>query len=306
MKKIKNRTFFKCSLIAILLIGIAVEISLHALGAVDFPIYDIDEKIGYMPKADQQGKFLNKNDWVLNNRALGTVHQWPADSLNKKNVMLIGDSIVWGGNPLKQKDKLGDQLEKRLGSNFAVWPASAGGWSIANEIEMIKRNLDIYQQSSSVIWFINSGDFSPLAESAGSLIHPNGTVICATCFYVQKYMLPKLGIQIGMENPPIDTSADFDPKILKSFSDIVSLRLKNNKRIVFVIYPNTDELLKHDWLGYEKLVEQMNSICGTKNIECIDLSKDQKWNASFYRDGIHPSVEGNKVLSEIISQKFKS
>lgn len=306
MKKTKNGTWFKFGLIAIALIGITVEIALHALGAVDFPIYDIDDKIGYVPKADQQGHFLNKNDWVLNNRALGTVHQWPTDSLNKNNVMLVGDSVVWGGNPLKQKDKLGDQLEKRLGSNFAVWPASAGGWSAANEIEMINHNLDIYQQSSSVVWFINSGDFSPLAESAGPLIHPNKTIICATCFYVQKYMLPKLGIQIGMENPPIDTSAHFDPKVWKSFSDIVSLRLKNNKSIVFVIYPNTNELLKRDWLGYEKLLEQMNSICSTKNIECIDLSKEQKWNESFYRDGIHPSVEGNQVLAEIISLKFNS
>lgn len=50
----------------------------------------------------------------------------------------------------------------------------------------------------------------------------------------------------------------------------------------------------------------MNSICGTKNIECIDLSKEQKWNESFYRDGIHPSVEGNQVLAEIISLKFNS
>lgn len=52
MKKIKNGTWFKFGLIAIVLIGLAIEITLHALGAVDFPIYDVDEKIGYMPKAD--------------------------------------------------------------------------------------------------------------------------------------------------------------------------------------------------------------------------------------------------------------
>lgn len=284
------------------MIGITVEICLHALGAVDFPIYDVDEKIGYMPKADQQGQFLNKNDWVLNNRALGTLHQWPTDSVNKNNVMLVGDSVVWGGNPLKQEDKLGDQLEKGLGPNFAVWPASAGGWSVANEIEMIRRNQDIYSQSEFVVWFINSGDFSPLAESASHLIHPNKPIICATCFYIEKYMLPKLGIRIGMENPPIDIDAGINEKVWQDFY-LQTVKIKGKKsKIIFVLYPNKDELLKIDNKTFITLKSHMYTMCHT--FICIDLSKKKEWHSELYRDGIHPSVKGNLILSKIIAESI--
>jgi lysophospholipase L1-like esterase len=48
------------------------------------------------------------------------------------NILLIGDSIVWGGNPYKAGERLGARLQALLKDK--VWTASAGSWSLQNEI----------------------------------------------------------------------------------------------------------------------------------------------------------------------------
>lgn len=44
------------------------------------------------------------------------------------DVLLVGDSIVFGGNPYKQQEKLGSQLE--LLSGLTVWPISVPSWGL--------------------------------------------------------------------------------------------------------------------------------------------------------------------------------
>ena len=85
----------------------AIELGLRAAGAVDFPLYEANNEIGYIPKASQQGSFLRTNDWQFNSRHMG------ADELalgQRRATLLIGDSVVLGGNPLRQQDRLGPQL----------------------------------------------------------------------------------------------------------------------------------------------------------------------------------------------------
>jgi hypothetical protein len=47
------------------------------------------------------------------------------------NILLVGESIVWGGNPYKAADRLAAKLQSLVKGK--VWPISAGSWGLQNE-----------------------------------------------------------------------------------------------------------------------------------------------------------------------------
>jgi hypothetical protein len=55
----------------LLLVLVATEVGIRLRGAVDFPIYLVDEQIRYQVQPNQSGAFLRKNTWVFNDRAMG-------------------------------------------------------------------------------------------------------------------------------------------------------------------------------------------------------------------------------------------
>lgn len=44
----------------------------------------------------------------------------------------------------------------------------------------------------------------------------------------------------------------------------------------------------------------LKPICNQKLVTCLDLNKSPDWNYNLYRDGIHPSIEGNAVIADIM------
>lgn len=90
---------------------LAAEGGVRALGMVDFPLYEANARIGYIPAANQQGSFLNKNDWEFNALHMGAPAFTPGPALD---VLLVGDSVVYGGNGYRQPDRLGPALQAQL------------------------------------------------------------------------------------------------------------------------------------------------------------------------------------------------
>jgi len=48
-----------------------VSTVVRASGVLDFPTYQVDNGIGYIPSPDQKGMFLHLNDWAFNDRSMG-------------------------------------------------------------------------------------------------------------------------------------------------------------------------------------------------------------------------------------------
>src|SRR6476620_6499984 len=136
--------FFTVSLLA------AAELISRLSGIVDVPTYSVDDEIGYIPAPNQSGRFLNRNAWVFNDRSMGTGKNW--DPTKRQNLLLIGNSIVIGGNPLDQKERLGTLIEKNLNGKYDVWPVAAGGWSNVNETVYLNRNPDVVSHANFFVW----------------------------------------------------------------------------------------------------------------------------------------------------------
>ncbi|WP_024298405.1 hypothetical protein [Methylomicrobium lacus] len=215
-------------IISSFILFLSAEVSVRLLGLIDFPIYDANPIIGYIPAANQHGRFLNKNYWQFNSWHMGA----PDFLTNSKpDVLLVGDSIVLGGNMLAQEDRLGPQLQKIIDQN--VWPISAGSWALQNELTYLHTNPDVVSQIESIVFVLNSADFAEASSWRCDFTHPRQKPKFALWYLFNKYIyaLDKCGeVPEMLQVPPGNLSVEL-AEFLKA------TRLDP----VFIIYPNKAE-----------------------------------------------------------------
>jgi len=276
------------------------EVILRIKGALDFPIYQVEQNGHYSLIASQNGKFLNKNEWFVN--AQGFNNDKDLET-KKPYVVLIGDSVIYGGNPVDYRDRIGSRLEKSLSEN--VYSGAVGGWSLYNEIQFINKNMDIIKNADLLIIQYDNGDLSGLTKARnGSTTHPTEKPKSAVFYLVKKYIYPKLTRDsTKSELPPIPeevlSSGTWDDDLLKISKGV-------NGKILFVLYPDKKALEDRQlWIKQTSDIKKFLEN-NREKFEYIDIAKMPQWNAELYRDGIHPNVEGNQVIADIIARKVES
>lgn len=183
------------AVVAVVMLLALAEFALRLAGVTDFPTYETDDTIGYIPAPAQSGAFLNKNRWQLNERSMGS-GPWQPDG--QRDLVLLGDSIVWGGNSLDHPDKLGPQLQAVSGSRWRVWSAAAGSWSVRNQLAYLDRYPDVEAEADALVWVLNTGDLS--AEPSrwhSDSTHPRSRPHSALLYVANKYAAPRLGFSTG-------------------------------------------------------------------------------------------------------------
>jgi len=301
MRIFRRLTFPVLSLCIV--IGV-IEVGVRSAGLVDFPTYAIDDEIGYLIKPDQAGIFLHKNGWVFNDKSMGTPTPW--NPANHVNVLLIGNSIIMGGNPYDQPEKVGPQIQRNLGESYAIWPIAVGGWTNVNETIYLERNADVVRASDYFVWEYMNGGFSGLSQWRGDYVFPRDRPVWASWYVFRRYILPHL-ISINLSELPPEGAVN--PIYLKNFEAMVSALAGNSRQrthgIIF-LYPSKAEyrIAKQggDWLQNR---EELEKIGQKYNIKLIDIARESDWNESLYRqDGVHPTVEGNSVLAHVLSNSI--
>ena len=73
-----------------------------------------------------------------------------------------------------------------------------------------------------------------------------------------------------------------------------------NKKVIAYLYPDINEQ-KDTNLMQQMLDSHINEIQQAGIKEVISIGRDPRWGLSNYRDGIHPSRQGNSVLADIIA-----
>lgn len=301
----------------LLLVG---ELAARLLGLTDFPVYQVDDRIGYLPAPDQQGAFLRTHDWAYNNRSMGVAAPWPGPS-GRQNLLLIGNSIVSGGNPYRQADKLGPQLQSNLGAQVAVWPMAAGGWSAVNETVNLERNPDVVASTDVFVWQLMAGTFSQVSGWRGDLIWPRERPVLATVYLARRYLLPRWGFSPGNDLPPagvpVQQNVERFEKMVAALTQAAArgtvapavdraLRSADVKtRGFFVLYPTQDDMQtrREHWLAERADLER---IAARHGVRVIDVSKIPGWGPEMYRDGVHPTPAGNELLARHLAQQVQA
>lgn len=286
---------------ACLLIGL--ELTVRLSGMVDFPIYDTDDGISYIAKPSQSGTFLNKNPWVFNDRSMGTEQNW--NPVGKFNLLLIGNSIVMGGNPYKQADKLGPLIEKNLGKSITVWPIAAGGWTNVNEAIYLERHPEVVKENNFFVWEYMEGGFSQLSPDRGQYVFPSSKPIWAGWYLFRRYVLPRFFDFNMSELPPTGVVQQTNlQQFVRLIAQLSAANGKNVPGIIF-LYPTKAQYLNAQrGIDYVPDRPALTRIAAEYHLEIVDVASSPDWNAGLYREGTHPTVEGNQVLAKILTSKI--
>lgn len=274
--------------------GGLAEWGVRALGWVSFPVYQADPVVGYWPSPSQSGAFQNRNRWYFNERSMGVAEAFLPD--DRHDVLLVGDSIVLGGNSLDQSDKLGPRLTRLTGQRY--WPLSAGSWSLLNELRHLKRNMDLVERTDALTFVLNSADFAQASSWSCESTHPRQRPASALMYVAKKYLLPGQ----GCSDAPAALRVQSGDWKLEWKALMADSRLAG-KPVDVWLYPTRDESLHPDLL-----TSKLESVGAQLKVEGVhasmrirSLARDSRWPRVTYVDAIHPDVQGFEVLSQVIS-----
>ena len=279
----------KIALAVVALTLAAGEALVQLSGIVDIPVYCADNTIGYIPAPNQSGNFLNLRKWQFNEHSMGTGAFEP-DS-QRFNVLLLGDSVVQGGNPLAQAERLGPRLESLTG--WQVWSVSAGSWGLQNQMAYIRSHPEILNVVDAVAIVLNSGDFGGPSSWTSSLTHPLKRPFPGLLHVARKY-----GFSLG--SPP-EVRAELQVMPRDWRADLHDFSVSYRKPVFVFLFPRLDEFEDPEKMHrqLDSMVPELQKHSGG-NVKTVRVAASPLWEKSFYRDAVHPSSEGNAVLAKIL------
>ncbi|MGH6847441.1 MAG: hypothetical protein ACREC0_08370 [Methylocella sp.] len=268
------------------------------VGFGSYPIYDIDNDIKYIPGANQHGRFRNRNFWYFNDRHMGNISDWRPE--RHPNVLLIGDSIVFGGNPFNHGDKLGPLLEKGLGATTTVWSVAASAWTNVNEMVYLERNPDVLQSADTVIVEYMSDGLTAANPWPGYYVFPDHKPWLLTSYIFRRNVLVPLLGRISSDCGSVPATGATDAAQLQRFKMLIS-SVSSKRNVVIFMYPMRFEL--RDRSGWLEATAPVRNLCQENTLICIDVALEPTWGESAYKgDGVHPTVAGNKALASILAK----
>lgn len=280
------------------------ELGVRVAGLVDFPTYLRDDYFGYVPRPGQSGRFLTTNAWFFNDRSMGVAEAW-RPLPDRTDILLIGNSIVLGGNLYDQKDKLGPLVQSRLNGKCAVWPVAAGGWSTVNEFRFLERRPDVAAGADFFIWEVMAHQMGAAASWQRETMHPTEHPSWATAYVVRKALDQRFPSAARFVlRAPEDAAPQFE-----QFEQMVTRLVANSRHkpagLVF-LYPDQRQLAAarrgEAWLPERA---EVTRIAMAHGLALIDIADDARWTESMYRDGVHPTKEGNGVLASILEEAIR-
>lgn len=285
---LKVAKVFLQMLVFLLVLG---EASVQFFGLVDVPVYEINNQIGYIPAPNQSGAFMRSHTWRFNEYSMGA---GPFQSDSKRfNLLLVGDSLVLGGNPLVESERLGPQLEKLTG--WQVWPISAGSWAMQNELTYMRQHPAILEKMDAIVIVSNSGDFDIPSSWASDLTHPLHQPFPGLIYLVRKY--------IFMSSTPPQIKPENQVALRDWQHDLHEMSQKFKKPIFIFMYPDLPEF--HDAVKRQSLLDSKIPLIQAQlgnTAKIYKVADDGHWSEALYRDDIHPSGNGNQVLAGIFQK----
>jgi lysophospholipase L1-like esterase len=279
------------SLVGVVALLAVSEGLVQVSGILDVPLYRADNRIGYIIAPNQSGSYLHLHDFHFNELSMAAPVPFQADRAHF-NLLLIGDSIVLGGNPFREEERLGPRLAEQTG--WHVWPISAGSWALQNELEYLDRHPDVVKAVDAVAIVSNSGDFEGPSSWASELTHPTHRPFPGLVYVFKKYVS---GVQ-PPESPPQLLVAKRNWRV-----DLARFAATTDTPIFIFLYPDHEEdqqanLLRQRLYVYRPDIEK--AVDGRAAI--INVADAPQWNPDLYRDAVHPSVAGNIALAGIIAR----
>jgi len=247
-------------------------------GMLDFPLYVADPHAGYRMRAQQRGQFLCRLAWAYDTngmRAATTPEM--ADA-----TLLVGDSVVDGGNWIGQEQTLAARIAALTGEQ--VYPVACRGWALANELAALEQ-LDDWRRARRLVMVLNPSDFDTIGVMDDPFAFPTSRPRWALPYLVSK--------RLGHRGTGARPSPNLRETNLVRFRTLVE---SYSGSIAIVRYPLKGEAASPDPF-YRQLVT------ARAGIALVDLMASSEWGPHCYVDHIHPNGQGVEIMARIIAQE---
>ena len=285
---------------AIAIVVLAEGLLRLLFGFGDPLLYLADEEIGYLLAPNQNvRRFGNRIEINQYSMRSGEI-----DRTATKRVLMIGDSIVNGGWWTDQKDVLSEELRRADAGAIEVLNASANSWSPRNELAYLRRFGTF--DASVIILVINTDDL--FGTTPTSLVvgcdrnYPDRKPGSAIAEVLTRYLLPAPAKPEALKKVQSE-GGDRVGANLEAIRQIKQIAQQNQAKFILAMTPLLREVEPPGSRDYEiKARQRLLEFTQAEAIEFVDfLSIFQAQSdpaVALYRDHIHLSKMGNRIVSE--------
>ena len=297
-------------------IGIIFEVSLRLFFGLGNPsIYMADEKIGYLLAPNQQVRRMG-NQIKINQYSMRSQQITKTKPTSTLRILLIGDSIVNGGWWTDQQETISALVENELNSSLSsssftsleVLNASASSWGPRNELAYLE-HFGIFE-AQVVILVINTDDLFATAPTSIPVgrdrAYPDRKPpLAAIELFEQALTKPKPIPEMEQVRAEKGDRVGFN---LEAIKQIQAIARQNQAQFILAMTPLLRELEEKGARDYElKARERLSQFAETEAIVYVDflpLFQEFPQPEFLYRDHIHLSPPGNRLVSETLSKSI--
>lgn len=297
-------------LLAFVPLAAAELVARWGLGLGDPPLFVKDDAIEYLLKPGTYHRFgqtISINRWSQRSPDIEPRRTDPREV----RVLVLGDSVVYGGAQLDDTQLATTLAEKALrdalGRPVRVLNIAAGSWGPQNQLAYVRRFGLFDADVAVIVWSSHDAWDVPRFASLGPDL-PERTPTFALAESISRYLLPRLRRAepaAAVAPGDIDEACASAAELLAFLNErgIPTRVLLHSTRGELRGTPDPSQPLQ---IGRERLqqviVDAGTSWTGTGEAFSDSLSRGE----SPFRDDIHPSAEGQKLLADLLEKMVRS
>jgi lysophospholipase L1-like esterase len=293
----------------IITIPIVLEMGLRLLlGLGNPPLYVADETIGYLLAPSQNIKRFG-NRIIVNQYSQRTNFN-PTKNNSNLTILCLGDSIINGGWWTDQEKTIPALIEEELSTDqtIKVLNASANSWGPRNQLAYLHK-FGLFD-AEVVILVLNTDDLFAIAPNSLKVGYDRN-------YAAQKPPLALVELISYLKSKPehpqmASLNAEKGDRVgfnLTAIQEIKAIALENKAQILVTMTPLLREVKPAGPRDYElKARKRLREFTQQEQIPYLDILPifiKQSEPESLYRDHIHLSPKGNRIVSQKISEQLK-
>ena len=309
--KLKNH--YKFTLYLIIFLSSFEIIARYIIGLGDPPLYVSHPTIEYEMAPSQKVKRFHRNIFI-NSLGMRSDELTNHKNKNSKRVLVYGDSIIWGGSFIDQKNIATEVLKRNLNkkeNNFEVANISAGSWGPGNWLAHLKER-GTYN-SDQILIVISSDDWkdNPHFNSLKcTLSSPTEKPKLAINELFIRYFYSKISNYNSRMFEKLDCKEKIYPsnKGLNDLQEFFTIVLKNKIPIKVIQFWDREEFINEETkLGYS-LVKDLANKNNLSTVDTLPFFKKCSSNPNdLFTDNIHPFTKlGQSCLAEVLEYALKN
>ena len=279
-----------------------IEAVLRGMGLANPILYEPDAKTGYRLKPDQHVTALG-NKLTINNVGLRDPRPVSRAENGVHRVLVLGDSVTWGGVTIPQESLFTTRLERAIASTEFL-NGGVNGYSVGQMTALYTARYAAIHPDLLLVCVIPP-DFSRPANvsltrnSAAFPLERPWTACGMAVEYARIQMASRFSLNALRPKSPVSPapgSAETPTDRLEENIDaLTAIATQAKPRVAVVVLPQMPGTA-----GSEHRVEVLARLGGL-GMTVIDLAPRKSWSATHFLDGTHLSESGHAAVAETLA-----